>query len=128
MFRYHLLWLVTVLIIGSSPGLCEEVAYAFCEDGGSPLGHSSVSEYNGSEIITFTVAGMGISSGSAREVASIKSEVDEKVEVGNADVRGEALRLVRKYPGNYNIDQICSIYEALAFRTKGMVILKTVSS
>ena len=81
------------------------------------MGHSNLTKYTAKEFIALTVAdglsGGGISSESLRTVASIKREIDVCVDVGNNLVRGEAIRLARKYPGNCNIYQICSIYEDL---------------
>lgn len=113
-YRSLIIWLA-ILIIGASPGLCEEIAYAFGEGNPLPLNHSSVSEYNGPDVITFIVYsvpdGRGPRSESVRPVDSIKQEIDQKVEVGNPTVRDKAARLAARYPGDYTINQICSIYD-----------------
>ncbi len=113
MFRRLTLWLV-VVFISLFPGICEEVAYVFGEDGSYPLDHSSISEYNGSDIIMFTVAdgpdGSGPTSKTIRTVDSIKEDFEKRVEVDNAIVVNEAAFLASEYPGDYSIEQICSIY------------------
>ena len=118
MFRHHLVLLVMAFIVGSSPGLCEEVAYVFGVDGYSPLGHSNLTEYENLKIVTFTVAsgpdGKGPTSESTRAIDSIKREIDEKVEVGKPDVRNQAVRLAAEHSGDRRIDQICSIYDHLS--------------
>lgn len=108
------LWLA-VLAISLSLGHCEEVAYVFREDSYSPLGHSNLAEYNGSDIVMFTVASIPDGNWPAstyfRTVNSIKNEIDEKIEVGNPVVRAKAATLAARYPGSYTINQICSIYD-----------------
>jgi len=103
-----------VLIISVSPGLCEELAYAFGNGDPLQLSDSSLSEYNSSEVITFTAAsgsdGVGTTYESSRTVDSIRKEIDEKVQVGNPIVISEAREHAKRFPGEYNIEQVCSIY------------------
>lgn len=102
MFR-PLIICLTALVIGSSPGLCEEVAYVFGEYGYSPLGHSNLTKYNATEIIAFTVASGpnsgGNTSESLRTVTSIKREIDECINVGDPDVNDLAVKLAAVHSG-----------------------------
>lgn len=111
MLRRLTLWLV-VIFIGLSPGLCEEVAYAFrevpCE-----LDHAALSDYNGSEMITFTVAGGsdGYRISHEKSAAATKEDFDKRVDICHPTVVYESRLLASEYPGDYTIEQVCSIYD-----------------
>jgi hypothetical protein len=104
-----------VLFIIISSGLCEEVAYSYGKSGGHILDSGNITEYNGSDIVTSAVASGGSYTGSipveSRTVEEIKREINLKLNVGNPAVRDEGLKLIRKYPGDGTISQICSIYD-----------------
>ena len=95
---------------------CEEAAYVFGESGSVKLDQYSLSEINGSEIATFTVTS---ESGDAaerticpgkRDLASIKIEIEKRVEVGNEKVINKATSLAQRFPGDHSVEQVCEIF------------------
>lgn len=112
---YRSLILLLTVLIDIPPVFCDDIACTFGEVGHSPLGHLNLAEYNGSDVVTFTVDDISDGRRSTRDyfrtVNSIKNEIDEKIEVGNPIVRAMAAMLAAKYPGDYTINQICSIYD-----------------
>jgi tetratricopeptide (TPR) repeat protein len=78
-------------------------------------GVPSISTPADNAIIEFPVVGGGSSPGGKIEnnAGEYKKIFSARVEPDNSKVHGEALALVAKYPGDYTIDQICSIYEYL---------------
>ena len=87
--------------------------------GDTELGDSSVpllSEYDDSDVIVFTTASSpdgGSDETKSRTVGAIKNEINEKVDVEKPLTRNTAVVIAAKYPGEYNIDQIASIYDYL---------------
>ena len=67
------------------------------------------------EILEFPVTGGGNAPDSKAEkkVIDLKNIFDARVEPANPIVRDEAVGLVARYPGDYTIDQISSIYSYL---------------
>jgi len=102
-------------LISVHPSLCSEIAYAFGPDGLKPAGQGNLTDYKGTDKVSFTVSdstkGPATSYQSHRTVDSIKQEINRKVDKGNELVRNEGLRLVGKKSGAQRIDQICSIYD-----------------
>ena len=86
--------------------------YAYGESGGRPLESGNITSYNGTDIVTSTIAGAGPSlGGSGMTVEEMKREIALKLNAGNPKVRDEGLGLILEYPGDGTINQICSIYE-----------------
>jgi WD40 repeat protein len=104
--------LLAVLAVISLTASAQEVAYAYGESGGRPLGSGDISQYNGSDIVTSSIAGGGqFVGGSGMTVDEMKGEISLKLNVGNPKIRDEGLRMILEYPGDGTINQICSIYE-----------------
>jgi hypothetical protein len=111
------LGLSLIILILIYPGVCKEVAYAYGESGSYSLGSGNIIEYNGSDVISFTVAGSP-EGGSAtfktkRNVSSIKYDINEKINKGNMPVTIEGRMLIGEDSSHRGIDQICSIYDAV---------------
>jgi PKD repeat protein len=107
--------LAIVLLISVCPSLCKEVAYAFGPDGEKPVGQANITDYKGTDVVSFTVsaAPRGPTTGYKTQwtVDEIKDEINEKVDRGNQLVRDEGLRLVGSKSGAQRIDQFCAIYD-----------------
>jgi PKD repeat protein len=108
--------LFTAIIIISFTACAQEVAYAYGDLGGRPLESGNITEYNGTDIVTSSIAsgsydGRTASRGSGISVEEITREIDLKLNVGNSRVRDEGRSLILEYPGDGTINQICSIYE-----------------
>ncbi|MCJ7442940.1 MAG: tetratricopeptide repeat protein [Methanotrichaceae archaeon] len=69
------------------------------------------------EVLEFPVTGGGNNSASTlrKKVDEINKTLNEKVEPNNAVIRGLALSLAAKCPGDQTIDQICEIYSFLKY-------------
>jgi hypothetical protein len=67
------------------------------------------------EVLKFPVTGGSSSSTGTEEKKAIdlKTAVNCRIEPNNPAVRREAVSLAAKYPGDYTIDQVCSIYKYL---------------
>ena len=89
----------------------EHAYHSFPELAGVP----SISTPDDNATIEFPVVGGGSAPGGKIEnkAGEYKKVFSARVEPGNSIVHKEALVLVAKYPGDYTIDQICSIYEYL---------------
>ena len=75
-----------------------------------------LSDYDDSDVIVFTTASSPDGGGCetvSRTVGAIQTEINEKVDVENPITRNTAVVIAAKYPGEYNIDQIVSIYDYL---------------
>jgi hypothetical protein len=127
------IFLLSSAIILSGLALAEDIPYIFDETfsdatvytsaqlesmrAGSPYLASvpSVSAPRDDEILEFPVTGGGNAPGSKTEkkVIDLKKIFDSRVEPENPLVRDEAVGLVARYPGDYTIDQISSIYTYL---------------
>lgn len=111
--------LLLILLIFVSLGDCRDVAYATDESGAHPLENGNLTEYNGSKIINFSAFGYGhhifCNNESARITESITSEIELKIDKDNQDIRDVALVLIGNRSGQNRIDQICSIYDRLAY-------------
>jgi hypothetical protein len=107
--------LVIVLLISVNPSVCREVAYALGPDGEKPIGQANITDYKGTDVVSFTVSaaarGPSTSYKAQRTVDSIKEEINKKIDRGSGVVRNEGLNLVGSKSGSRRIDQICSIYE-----------------
>ena len=83
------------------------------------LDQYSLSELNGSEIATFTVTSRSGDTGEKticpgeRDLASIKKEIEKRVEVGNQKVVDKAASLAQRFPGDHSVEQVCEIFEYL---------------
>ena len=89
-----------------------EFYYSECEDTEIPL----LASFNDSDVIFLSTASGSSESSTAsrsRAVSDIKEEINEKVDVDNTITRNAAVVIAAKYPGEYNIDQIGSIYNYL---------------
>ena len=84
-------------------------------NGEKTAGQANITEYNGTDLVSFTVSSRGPSASykAIRDVDSIKDEIKQKINRGNVLVREEGLRLVGSKSGAQRIDQICSIYDYL---------------
>jgi PKD repeat protein len=106
--------LLIAILVSSHPAVCIEIAYAVNPNGEKPVGYANITEYNGTDKVSFTVSARGpdsTSSPATRLVASIKDEINTKINRGNELVREEGLNLVANKSGAQRIDQICSIYD-----------------
>jgi hypothetical protein len=109
--------LVLVVLAAVSFTACaQEVAYAYGDLGERPLESGNITQYNGSDIVTFAIASAGPGSRSfppksTKNVEDIKSEINLKLNVRNPAVINKGCSLVLDYPGDGTIGQICSIYE-----------------
>jgi len=114
MYRSALLCLA--ILISTSLGSCEELAYAFNESGCYELDQHTISEYNGSEIVTFIVPGAkGQSYELKRSIDSITNDIGDRLEFANPILRDVVVRLAAKSPGEDEIAQVCSIYDNLKY-------------
>jgi len=108
---------IIILILMITPALAKEAAYAYGEFGGHLLDNGNITEFKGSDLINFTVAGgsegESIAYNESRTMDSIRSEIRQKINKRNQPVRDEGRRLVGKISGPRRIDQICSIYDLL---------------
>jgi PKD repeat protein len=104
-----------LIIIPSA--FCKEVAYSYGASGSHPLDSGNVTEYRGSDLVTYAIASVTPdgrpTAAKARTVDEIKKEINQKLNVGNHAVRDEGRRLILEYPGDGTISQICSIYDYL---------------
>jgi len=125
--------LLGTLIILSGPALAEDIPYVFDETFSDATGYTSaqlesmraaspyiagvpaVSSPHDDEILEFPVTGGGNAPDGKTEkkVLDLKNIFDSRVEPENPLVRDEAVGLVARYPGDYTIDQISSIYTYL---------------
>jgi hypothetical protein len=107
--------LVMVLLISVCPSFCKEVAYAYGPYGEKPIGQANITDYKGTDVVSFTVSasprGPSTSYKAQRTVDDIKEEINKKVDKGNDLVRDEGLKLVGNKSGAQRLDQICSIYD-----------------
>ena len=78
-------------------------------------GVPSISTPSDNSTLNFPVVGGGRTpqGTSEKKVADLRKLFDGRVEPENSKVHEKALVLVAKYPGDYTVDQICSIYEYL---------------
>lgn len=106
---------VIILLISIYPSVSKEIAYALGPDGEKPIGQANITNYNGTDKVSFTVSdatrGPSASYKAQRTVDSIKEEINKKVDRGNELVRDEGLDLVGRESGPQRISQICSIYD-----------------
>ncbi len=107
----HLFWLA-IIILSMAPAVSEEVGYVFGESGGYPLANSTISKFNGSEVVTFTTAGTGEPCPVNEPVDKLQDTFNQRVE--SKPVHSKAVDLVQNSPGPYAISQICDIYTNLA--------------
>lgn len=107
-----LLLALAFFLMVSSSACAQEVAYTYSESGGRPLESGNITAYNGSDMVTSSIAGAGSSLGGAgMTVEEMKREINLKLNVGNPRVRDEGMGLILDYPGDGTINQISSIYE-----------------
>jgi len=106
-----------MILVPSS--VCKEVACIFGEKGEYIANEANITNYKGSDIVSFTTASgpdRGPSFKSKRTEDSIREEIDEKINRGNQAVRDEGLKLVGNKSGARRIDQISSIYNNMVGR------------
>jgi PKD repeat protein len=117
---YLMLSIALLILLPSSD--CEEVAYVFDDQGGHPAAEANITEYDGNESVSFTVAagpggasvgtgGASVNRRSQKTIDSIKEEINQRIDRGNQLVRDEGLNLVGSRSGARRIDQICSVYD-----------------
>ena len=53
---------------------------------------------------------------SYQDLDSLKKEIPDKLDLGNQNIADTAMTMAAEYPGEYNINQVCEIYNALAGR------------
>jgi WD40 repeat protein len=106
-----------LIIFLITPAASKEVAYVYGEGGGHSLENINLTEHTDTYAIKYIVAGIGSGTSSSHEtnttVATIKSEIKQKINKGNDPVRTEGRKLVGNISGLRRIDQICSIYDSL---------------
>ncbi len=127
------IFLLSAAVILSGLALAEDIPYIFDEKSSDASGYTSaqlesmraaspflanvpaVSTTRDDEILEFPVTGGGNAPESKTEkrVIDLKKIFDSRVEPDNPLVRDEAVGLVARYPGDYTIDQISSIYTYL---------------
>ncbi|MFZ2472626.1 MAG: transglutaminase family protein [Methanothrix sp.] len=127
------IFLLSSVIILSGLALAEDIPYVFDGTFSDATGYTTtqlesmrdaspylanvpaVSTPRDDEILEFPVTGGGNAPGSKTEkkVIDLKRIFDSRVEPENPIVRDEAVGLVARYPGDYTIDQISSIYTYL---------------
>ncbi|MCX6674087.1 MAG: PKD domain-containing protein [Methanothrix sp.] len=94
-----------------------EVGYVLGENGYHALENVSISQYNASDIVTFTTAsgsgGTGTVYKSERLIGDLQKIFDQRVQVNNPIVHDEATGLATKYPGEHTIGQVCDIHSYL---------------
>jgi len=125
------LWLCAVFLIGSS--VAADVPFVFGENSSVVSGYNSaqleqahtlssdlagvptVTRVKDDEIIAFPITGGGNAPEGTtdKQVGELKKAFDAAVEPDNSRVHEEAVVLVLKYPGDFTIDQIDSIYDYL---------------
>jgi PKD repeat protein len=114
--RLYLVFFVAIMIL-AYPSVCNEIAYTIGPNGEKPIGQGNITEYKGSDVVSFTTSasprGPSTSYQTQRTVDSIKDEINTKINTGNQPVRDEGLDLVGSASGAQRIDQICSIYDYL---------------
>ncbi len=106
---------LAVLAVISLTASAQEVAYTYGESGGRLLDRGNLSLYNGTDVVTSSIASATPGSNSlpsgSRKLDEIKREIKLKMNAGNSSIRDEGLRLILQYPGDGTISQICSIYD-----------------
>jgi hypothetical protein len=127
------IFLLGSVIILSGLALAEDIPYVFDETFSDATGYTAtqlesmraassdlasmpaVSTPRDDEILEFQVTGGGNAPDSKTEkkVIDLKNIFNSRVEPENPIVRDEAVGLVARYPGDYTIDQISSIYTYL---------------
>ena len=125
------LWLCIILLIDT--GMAVDVPFVFDETSSGVASYNSdqieqahitspdlagvptVTQVADNEIIAFPVTGGGSAPESTTEkrVGELKKAFDAAVEPDNSRVHEEAVVLALKYPGDFTIDQITSIYSYL---------------
>jgi len=109
--------IIIILLLITASAMGKEVAYAFGESNCHILDNGNITEFNGSDLINFTVAG-GLEGESpahnlSRYLDSIRSEINLKINKLNQTVRNKGHNMVGKASGNRRVDQICLIYDQL---------------
>lgn len=107
---------LAVIAVISFTACAQEVAYAYGDLGGRPLESGNITRYNGTDIVTSSIANFAPGSKyplpkSTKTVDEIKREINLKLNVANPDVDAKGSSLILDYPGDGTINQICSIYE-----------------
>ena len=108
--------ILAVIAVISFTASAQEVAYAYGYSGGRPLEIGNITEYNGTEIVTSSIASSGpnirsLLQKSTKTVDEMKWEINLKLNVDNPDVERKGSSLILDYSGDGTINQICSIYE-----------------
>jgi len=117
--RRYLILLVALLIF-AIPSACTEIAYSSGPNGEKPVGQNNITEYKGTDLISFTTSTSprGPTSNynrtKERTLDDIKNEINKKINRGNEDVRSKGLILAAGRSGAQRIDQICAIYDYMA--------------
>jgi PKD repeat protein len=113
--RLSLCLILIAILVLAHPAACNEIAYAIGPNGEKPVGQANITDYKGTDVVTFTTSaspqGSSTTYKSQRTVGSIKNEIDKKINRGNELVRENGLRLARGRSGAQRIDQVCSIYD-----------------
>lgn len=118
MRRY--LVLLVALLIYAFPCYCTEIAYSSGPNGERPIGQNNITEYKGTELISFATSasprGPTSNYNRTKEITAddIRDEINKKINRGNEDVRSKGLILAAGRSGAQRIDQICAIYDYMA--------------
>lgn len=68
-------------------------------------------------IVSFSLAAFSISSSfgpeSAKSLEQLMSEINRSLDLGNTDVEQTAMTIAKDYPGEYNVNQVSAVYDAL---------------
>jgi PKD repeat protein len=92
------------------------IASSYGVDDAKILENGNITEFDGSEIVNFTVSTSfigGKSYISNRSLELIREEISIKINRGNDLVRDQGLDLIESRSGPRQIDQICAIYDCL---------------
>jgi len=108
--------MLAVIAVISFTASAQEVAYVFGDSGERPLESGNLSEYNGTDVVTSSIASAAYGGGTASRISTtsvddIEREINLKINMRSRAVMDKASSLVLDYPGDGTIGQICSIYE-----------------
>ena len=102
MFPRLIFYLLIVLMFGITPGACEKGDHVF--------------EDNNSENLQLSVCSSDSPGPTIPTPRKNETEKDilEKVELDNPLIADTAMEIASEYPGEYNINQVCEIYDTLS--------------
>jgi PKD repeat protein len=118
----HLLYLsIVMFLVTISPGISQEVIYVFGDDMNYTVENSTLSEYNASGVICYTLNNgpesplasednLGIS---CADAVALRKIFEDRMDFDKPVVLDEATHLAQEFPGKHSIDQVCAIYDHL---------------